>query len=719
MLTRLMSRLGLLFLWALSTQVLAQGRAQTRVTLLVENLVATTNSAVRAAIQLEMPVDWHTYWSNPSDGDVGGLATAIQWELPPGVTAGPVEWPVPHKITEQDGHVYAFEGRMALIVPLTIASNAPAGLATLKARVTWLECKLECVKGSADVSATLQIGPLSVPSADAERIAQYQKLLPEPQRFPIQFQWITGKDPKLRSIRLSFAASDGVWDFYPDLTPDITFEKSTEGRPSSEGRVFVSKEAGSSTGTWPDQISGLLIKVGPDGHASRAYQVRGQTSTGKVLERVTDVLPELAPSFAKLLLFAFLGGLILNIMPCVLPVIALKILSFVRQGQESPARVRKLGLMYGVGVLASFAALAGIMIALSLANRSVHQGVLFQSSTFLVLMAILVVLISLNLFGLFEVALDTSKLDGASTLARQEGYSGAFFNGVLATVLATPCSAPFLSLSLGFALQPGQKPAVTLLMYLTAGFGLALPYVVLCFQPRWLKLLPKPGAWMVRFKVLMGFPMLGTAVWLFLLSSNHYDKDSMLWLGLFMVVVALAAWMFGEFVQRGTTLRKLSGVVVIALVVGAYVWMLESEADWRHPPSRSATQSTSNRVPGKHKIPWEVWSAEAVQAARAEGHPVFVDFTADYCTTCHQNTRFAIEVPAVMKKLQTIGAVPLMGDFSLDDPMIAAELRAYQRSGVPLVLVYSVNPDEPPKVLPEFLTEKTVLAALDWASTTR
>lgn len=719
MLTRLRSRLGLFFLLALSAQVLAQNRAQTRATLLIENLLATTNSTVLAAVQLEMPVDWHTYWSNPSDGDVGGLATTVQWELPPGITAGPIRWPVPHKLNEQDGHVYAYEGRMALIVPLTIASNAPAGLATLNARVAWLECKLECVKGSADVSTTLQIGAATVPSADAERIAQYQKRLPEPQRFPIQFQWITGKDPKISSIQLSFSAPDGVWDFYPDSTPDITFEKSTEGRPSSEGRVLVSKDAKSSTGTWPDQISGLLIKNGPGGHAARAYEVRGQTSTGKVLERVTDIMPELAPSFFKLLFFAFLGGLILNIMPCVLPVIALKILSFVRQGQESPARVRKLGLMYGAGVLASFAALAGIMIGLSLANRSVHQGVLFQSSTFLVLMAILVVLISLNLFGVFEVALDTSKLDGASTIARQEGYSGAFFNGVLATALATPCSAPFLSLSLGFALQPGQKPAVTLLMYLMAGFGLALPYVVLCFQPRWLKLLPKPGAWMVRFKVLMGFPMLGTAVWLFLLSSNHYDKDSMLWLGLFMVVIALAAWMFGEFVQRGATLRKLSGGVVAALVVGAYAWMLESEADWRHPPSRTSSQSATRRVSGKHKIAWEVWSPEAIQEARAAGRPVFVDFTADYCTTCQGNTRLAIEVPAVMKKLQTIGAVTLMGDFTLDDPMIAAELRTYKRSGVPLVLVYSVNSDEPPKVLPELLTEKVVLAALEWASTTR
>jgi thiol:disulfide interchange protein DsbD len=719
MFTRHLGRLCLLILLTLSGPALAQSGAETKVTLLVQNLVAPPDSTVLVAVQMEMPAEWHTYWSNPSDGNVGGVATSVRWELPAGITAGPIQWPIPHKISEQDGHVYAYEGRVALIVPLSIASNAPAGLATLKARVSWLECKTACVKGTSDVSATLQIGPASVPSTDAGSIAQYERLLPEPQRFPVQLQWITGKDPNQRTIRLSFSAREGVWDFYPEVAKDITFDKSVEGRPSNEQKVLVSKDATSSTGIWPDQISGLLVKNGPDGHATSAYRVQGRVSTGKVLDRVTDAVPELAPSFAKLLFFAFLGGLILNIMPCVLPVIALKILSFVKQGQESASRIRKLGLMYGVGVLASFAVLAGVMISLSLANRSVHQGVLFQSSTFLVIMAILVVLISLNLFGVFEVTFDTSNLDGASTLARKEGYTGAFFNGVLATALATPCSAPFLSLSLGFALQPGQKPSVTLLMYLMAGVGLALPYVILCFQPRWLKLLPKPGNWMVRFKVLMGFPMLATAVWLFLLAGNHYDKESMLWLGLFLIVVALAAWMFGEFVQRGTTLRKLSGLLVAALVLGGYVWMLESEADWRHPPTRSATPSVGNRAPGKHKIPWGVWSPEAVKAARSEGHPVFVDFTADYCTTCHQNTRFAIEVPAVMAKLQLIGAVTLLGDFSLDDPLIAAELRTYRRSGVPLVLVYSINADEPPRVMPELLSEKAVLAALEWASTVR
>lgn len=718
-----MSHCSLLLLLCLLLGGLAQpqdlqAQALTKVSISLDQSTCTTNSSFLAAVELEMPLGWHTYWKNPSDGGELGLATTIEWTLPPGFTAGPPQWPVPVKLAEELDSTYAYEGKVALLVPISVSSNATPGQAILEAKVSWLECKTICVKGRTNVGVSIRVGQTTSPSKDASRFAQYRKLLPEPQRFPVTVQWTTGKDPRSRDIRISFSASDGTWDFFPDASKSLTFAKSSPGRPSADGKVLLSKDTLLTDATWPDQISGLLVKTGPDSRPVTAFEIQGQAPSGKALATTTPDDPGATPSFASLLLFAFLGGLILNIMPCVLPVIALKILSFVKQGQESPARVKKLGLMYGAGVLASFGTLAGIMIALSLANRSVHQGILFQSSSFLIVMTTLVVLIALNLFGVFEVALGGSTMQAASTLTRKEGLTGAFFNGVLATALATPCSAPFLSLSLGFALQPGQKPSVTLLMYLVAGLGLALPYVMLCFQPRWLKLLPKPGPWMIRFKMMMGFPMLGTAVWLFLLAGNHYEKDSLLWLGLFLIVVALAAWMYGEFIQRSDSLKTLSGLLIAAMLVGGYIWMLESEVDWRHPPTRSIKAST-RRASGKHKIPWEVWSPDAVQAARAEGHPVFVDFTADYCTTCHQNMRLAIEVPSVMKKLKAIEAVTLMGDFTLEDPAIAAQLREYRRSGVPLVLVYSINPDEAPRVLPELLTESIVLTALDWAAAKR
>ncbi len=253
---------------------------------------------------------------------------------------------------------------------------------------------------------------------------------------------------------------------------------------------------------------------------------------------------------------AFLGGLILNIMPCVLPVISLKILSFVKQSREAPGRVRQLGLIYVAGVLLSFLIMAALVIAVQQAGRAASWGMQFQNPTFLVAITILVVLVSLNLFGVFEVNLGGSVIGSAGELASRGGTAGAFFNGVLATILATPCTAPFLAPALGFAFA--QPPAIIGLMFLAIGLGLAAPYLLLSFKPAWLRFLPKPGPWMERFKIIMGFPMLGTAFWLFSLTGTHLGKSGSLWFGIFLVTLALAAWIWGEFIQRGHS-RKGSG----------------------------------------------------------------------------------------------------------------------------------------------------------------
>lgn len=707
-----LSFLLLLIATVLPGAAFAQGKTQ--VSLRLDHIAMTNGGTFVAAVELAMPEGWHTYWQNPSDSGLGGKPTTIEWTLPLGITAGPILWPIPTKLKEDDAAVYAYDGKISLLVPLTVASNTPPGQYTLKAMVKWLECKKECVLGDALAEAPIQIGQIALPDPHAPSFREAQSRLAEPQRFPVSFSWLKGKDPLKRELRLTFAADQGSWDFYPFPAPGLTFGESSVGRPNAAGQVLVGKAVEIEDKlAWPERISGLLVEIGPNGSPVTAYEIlSAKTEAAQTPGSPQDSNPD--QSFLLLLGFAFVGGLILNIMPCVLPVIALKILGFVRQSQESPGRVRRLGLGYGAGVLASFGLLAGVMIALNAANRTVHQGILFQSHIFLVAMTALVVLIALNLFGVFEVALGGRAIESADALARREGLSGAFFNGVLATVLATPCSAPFLSLSLGFALQPGQNPWVTLALYQMAGLGLALPYVILSFQPRWIRLLPKPGPWMERFKVLMGFPMLGTAVWLFLLVANHYDKDSLLWFGFFLVMLSIAAWLFGEFIQRGSSKPARAWAFIVVILLGGYYWMLESEMDWRHPPEKASALTA--RVPGKHKIPWEVWSPAAVQAARDAGRPVFVDFTADYCTTCQRNARAAIEVPAVIKKLAEINAVPMIADFSKADPQIASELRKFKRSGVPLVLVYSVNLDEEPRVLPEFLGQTDVLEALDWAT---
>lgn len=402
-----------------------------------------------------------------------------------------------------------------------------------------------------------------------------------------------------------------------------------------------------------------------------------------------------------MLLLAFLGGLILNVMPCVLPVIALKILGFVNQSKEEPRRVRQLGAVYGLGVLVSFLVLAGLAIGAQRAGGVANWGDAFRNPQFQIIFTILMTLIALNLFGVFEITLSGKALGAASELSAKPGFPGAFFNGVLATLLATPCTAPFLGVALAFAFT--QTPLVTILVFLAAGLGLAFPFVVLCWNPRLLKLLPKPGAWMEKFKNAMGFPMLATAVWLLWVCSSR--EDDALWLGLFLVVLALAAWIWGQFVQRGTRNRAVAVVICLLLLGADYGVILEGRLQWRSPPQ--------TKMAG---IDWKVWSPEAVEAARRAGHPVLVDFTAKSCVTCNLNLVRGLEIDRTRAKLKQIGAVAFKADYTRQDPVIGQELRRFNASGVPLVLVYSKDLSREPQVLPTFLTPAIVLAALDQAA---
>ena len=412
-----------------------------------------------------------------------------------------------------------------------------------------------------------------------------------------------------------------------------------------------------------------------------------------------------------MLIYAFIGGLILNIMPCVLPVIALKILGFVSEAKSSPGRVRALGGIYAIGVLMSFLVLAAIVIGVKSAGHQAGWGMQFGSPIFIVCLTTLVTLVALNLFGVFEVTVGGRTLDAAGNLASRHGASGAFFNGVLATILATPCTAPFLGAALGFAFS--QSAATIIFIFLTVGLGLSAPYVLLSWNPTWLKFLPKPGAWMEKFKIAMGFPMLATVVWLFNIATASYGKN-VLWLGIFLVVIALAAWIFGEFFQRGQKHKSIAAIIALLLLGGGYVFALEQELDWRTAtPDASATGSLKESADG---IDWQRWSPEAVAQARAAGKIVLVDFTADWCLTCQVNKKTSIEIASVRQKLKDLNAVAFVGDYTRTPDNITTELNRYNRAGVPLVLVYPKSADAPPMILPEVLTPNIVLNALDQAA---
>jgi thiol:disulfide interchange protein DsbD len=612
---------------------------------------------------------------------------------------------------------YVYEDEVVLLVPLKIAADVPAGPLDLKAKISWLECQQECVLGHGDVEAPLTIGGESTSSPDAPLIAAWQKKLPLNQPgFTARAWWEKPAAADTRPIVFEWPSVSGGTgaDFYPNSSENYDVQFPVETLPSDPGKMRLKKTVKKLEGDWPQQIAGLLIqKSGAD---TVAYEVNLPIGGGAgMVSGASSAMAQTSGdggSLLKWLLGAFIGGLILNIMPCVLPVIALKILGFVSQARQEPARVRKFGLIYAAGVLISFLALALLVIAVKAAGHAASWGMQFQNPQFVVLMTALMTLVALNFFGVFEVNLGGRTMDTAGNLASREGGAGAFFNGILATALATPCTAPFLAGALGFAFT--QTSATILMIFLAAGLGLAAPYVVLSWQPEWLKFLPKPGAWMEKFKMAMGFPMLATAVWLFTLATPNFGDNGDLSLGLFLVLLALAAWVWGEFVQRGRTRRALASAMCVAILAAAYIFVLENQLDWRHPVISKTGKNTLAAAPSG--IDWQPWSPEALQAARATGRPVLVDFTAKWCVTCQLDVKPSLESESVRAKIKELNVVPLLENSYAKDETVVAELNRYQRAGVPLVLVYPRIPEAPPEVLPNLLTPGIVLAALDRAA---
>jgi len=661
----------------------AANAAHTQTRLVLSATAARPGDTIMAGLELRMEPGWHTYWKNPG---ASGMATKIAWQLPPGVTAGEIQWPLPDKLPEADLTTYVYQGEVMLLVPLKLAPDLKPGALELKAKASWLECEQICVPGSANLTARIVIGSDTKPSPEAALIASWQTKLPKPaDGLSARAWWEQAASGDLRPLILEWTApaASKEADFFPAASDTFEVQPVFEIVSAESGLLRIRKMVKKFEGGWPKEISGVLVQqAGGERQGFAVILPVGNAPTGARQQ-----------SLWLMLFYAFVGGLILNIMPCVLPVIALKILGFVAQSKEEPRQVRKLGLIYAGGVLVSFLVLAGIVIGLKTAGHKAGWGMQFGSPVFVVCLTALVTLVALNLFGVFEINLGGRVMNAAGGLASRHGAAGAFFNGVLATVLATPCTAPFLGTALGFAFA--ETPLIVVLMFLTIGAGLTAPYVVLSWQPAWLKFLPQPGAWMEKFKIAMGFPMLATAVWLFLLAAGNLDKSRTLWFGLFLVALGLAAWIWGEFAQRGTKHRGLAMAVSILFAGGIGACAFCQTPD---------------------QIAWQSWSPAAVAQARAASRPVFVDFTADWCVTCQVNKRTSIEIPSVRAKLKEINAVALLGDYTRLPDSLTDELSRFGRAGVPLVLVYPKAAGEPPMVLPAVLTPGVVLEALEKAA---
>jgi thiol:disulfide interchange protein len=695
----------------LAINVAAAPESHTKVDLLLPVETARAGDTVLAGVRLRMDPKWHTYWRSP--GDAGG-ATEIEWQLPSGVTAGDIQWPAPERYNAEGLTTFVYHDEVVLLVPLKLDSSLAPGPIELKAKVSWLECEELCLPGKTDVSATLNIGDASKPSAQVALLDAAQKLIPATTGpAGLMADWESPAVEQKRFLLFEWPSNGATDpDFFPYASDDYEVSFTPEKLPVDVSRNAFRLEVKSTSGKWPAAIRGVIVQT--LNGTRQAFEVAltpGATQTkSRGATGVTTPTAEQPTSAAKFLVFALLGGLILNLMPCVLPILSLKVLHIVNQRGAPASHARKHALVYLLGVLVSFWVLAGLVMA----GRLASWGEQFQDPRFVVVMTVLMTLVGLNLFGVFEVILPGAAASKASELTAKEGVSGSFFTGALSVVLGASCVAPLLAGAIGWAIT--QTPFVIFVAFSLIGVGLALPFVLLSFFPALQIMLPKPGAWMEKFKIAMGFPMLATAAWLLSQTADHFGSRGPLWVGLFLVLLGLAAWIFGEFHQRGRRARGTSLLIALVILGGGYVWALERELDWRNPPTDAPGAATSNHNSSANGIAWQPWSSDAVAKARAEGRPVLVDFTANWCLTCQLNKKTSLEIDSVRKKLKEINAVALLGDYTRKNPDITEELKRFKQAGVPLVLVYPKDATKPPQILPTLLTPEIVLNALDEAA---
>lgn len=448
--------------------------------------------------------------------------------------------------------------------------------------------------------------------------------------------------------------------------------------------------------------SSLFAGLPPAGAANKP--------TGSIIDQNLNVDPTDGSPAGILLyvLFAFIGGLILNLMPCVLPVISLKILSFVKQADKEPGKVIRHGIAYTAGTLASFLALALTVVIARSAGHLIGWGFQFQSPTFLIILSAVVTALSLSMFGLFYIDVGSGS-DKLSSMSNAKGYAGSFFTGVLATVLSTPCSAPFLGTAIGFAFA--QPAWLVILLFLTVGLGLSAPYLVLSAKPAWLKKIPKPGQWMENFKQLMGFVLLGSVVWLLSIVAVQLGTSAIAWVLGFLLVVCFACWLWARLVDFEASGRKKLTVAAVlsAIVGGAFLWFVVPSVTAPTVPATQAGASTTDAVK------FTPFSVAALDKALADKKTVFIDFTAEWCLTCKVNERVAINKEAVGKKLDAGGVVALKADWTNQDPEITRMLSKLGRSAVPTYVIFPGGDPTHPIVLSEIISEQQLLDALDKA----
>lgn len=671
------------------------------VSLVAETRTVAPGQKLTVALRQQIQPGWHTYWVNPGDS---GLPTTIDWKLPSGFDAGPILWPTPERIPFGPLVSYGYEREVLLPVTMTVPAQLdPGSTVTLAGHANWLVCSDICVPEESDISLSLPVsaGPAQPDPVWATKLTAAKAALPVDS--PFKSDAVVDKD----TIRLRVATGDArrLSDiaFYPLDQGVIDNDVAPEISTDSHG-VTVTLKRPPKDAKPADRLNGVLAfrdsSTGDTG-ARTAISIATPTVPGSIAAAASPV-PMTSVGLIEALLLALLGGIILNLMPCVLPVLSIKALSLVKHAQAAPREVRLQGLAYAAGVIASFALVAGTLIALRTAGAEIGWGFQLQSPIFLTIMIYVLFAVGLSLSGVFSFGESVAGV--GSGLAAREGYSGSFFTGALATLVATPCTAPFMAAAIGFAIT--QPWYVSFAVFEAIGVGLALPYLMLAFSPGARRFLPKPGAWMDRFKQVLAFPIYGTAVWLaFVLASESGSLGIAAALA-GLVLIGFAAWLY-EAVRLAEGRGRAAGLAVSALAILAALALIRIPGEAGGPSSDATSAATTIEAAG---ISWQPFSAAKLAALRSEGKSVFVDFTADWCITCKVNERVALTDPAVKQAFTDQGVVTMRGDWTRRDAEITRVLEANGRGGVPLYLYYPKGGEA--VILPQILTADAVLQGL-------
>jgi thiol:disulfide interchange protein/DsbC/DsbD-like thiol-disulfide interchange protein len=669
---------------------LYEGRQLVQADALANTTAVAPGQPFLVGVRLRMAPGWHTYWKYPGDA---GIPTSIDWQLPAGWKAGPVQWPIPLKLSEPgDIEIYGYQNEVVLLQQITPSRSISAASINLSAKVSWLVCEKICIPGDATVQLPLRVAKTAA-TANAELFAGYQKQLPQPPPPDFAASWRSEPNGLFLTIKHSDLANFPSIQFFPSPAENVAVaHPRLESRSGARAVFRIPLDANSKF----NSLSGLLVFGSSNEGADRgAWEIAATAESAQ--PKGASPLRDLA----RFLVLGFLGGFILNLMPCVLPVISLKIFGFVQQAGQSRARIFRSGLAFIAGIFVWFLGLALVLVLLKAAGREITWALQFTNPYFVLAMGAIVLVFALNLFGVFEITLPQWLNRRMTAGASAHGDAGSFFQGVFATVLATPCTAPFLGTALGFAFT--QSAPVILFMFAAIAAGMSAPYLLLSAQPGWLKFLPKPGDWMVRVKQLMGFLLLATLIFLLSVLGAQRGVAALIWASSFLLVLSVVCWIKGAFLlpTASTKVRIVSWLTMIALVSVAGFYFIGSKFR-----SASAGAATTELGSG-----WEKFTPERLASALQQGHAVFIDFTAEWCITCKFNESTVLETDAVRRAFSEHEVVKLKADWTNGDPIITKMLKQFGRPGVPLYVLYPGNAAEP-FIFPELLTKNIILEKL-------